>query len=183
MKDNDLLMIILAFISGFMLQGMMKNMCGGRLFEGVTNPPPTPPESCGGFRHEHYNKCEEQSWDPTVTLTGPTISSDETCATLQSAIGDTGADCRKYMCGNEAGTDLGNCGPFKNGYYVNKYFSAIKCARPDGTRGVVPYGEGWHGMWTKWLDSCVKYSRFAYEQVCEKPRKSPWDEKCPKNSP
>ena len=34
MKDNDLLMIILAFVSGFMLQGMMKNMCGGRLVEG-----------------------------------------------------------------------------------------------------------------------------------------------------
>jgi hypothetical protein len=36
MKDNDLLMIILAFVSGFMLQGMMKNMCGG-LVEGVSN--------------------------------------------------------------------------------------------------------------------------------------------------
>ncbi len=34
MKDNDLLMIILAFVSGFMLHGMMKNMCGGRLVEG-----------------------------------------------------------------------------------------------------------------------------------------------------
>ena len=37
MDDNDLLMIILAFVSGFMLQGMMKNMCGGRLVEGVSN--------------------------------------------------------------------------------------------------------------------------------------------------
>jgi hypothetical protein len=36
MKDNDLLMIILAFVSGFMLHGMMKNMCGGRLVEGDT---------------------------------------------------------------------------------------------------------------------------------------------------
>jgi hypothetical protein len=35
MKDNDLLMIILAFVFGFMLQGMMKNMCGGRLVEGI----------------------------------------------------------------------------------------------------------------------------------------------------
>ena len=37
MDDNDLLMIILAFVSGFMLQGMMKNMCGGRLVEGASN--------------------------------------------------------------------------------------------------------------------------------------------------
>ena len=37
MKDNDLLMIILAFVFGYMLQEMMKNMCGLRLVEGVTN--------------------------------------------------------------------------------------------------------------------------------------------------
>jgi len=30
MDDNNLLMIVLAFIVGFMLQGMMENMCGGR---------------------------------------------------------------------------------------------------------------------------------------------------------
>ena len=35
MDDNNLLMIILAFIVGFMLQGMMKNMCGGQLVEGI----------------------------------------------------------------------------------------------------------------------------------------------------
>jgi hypothetical protein len=34
MDDNNLLMIILAFVVGYMLQGMMKNMCGGRLVEG-----------------------------------------------------------------------------------------------------------------------------------------------------
>jgi hypothetical protein len=34
MDDNNLLMIILAFIVGYCLQGMMKNMCGGRLLEG-----------------------------------------------------------------------------------------------------------------------------------------------------
>jgi hypothetical protein len=30
MDDNNLLMIILAFVVGYMIQGMMKNMCGGR---------------------------------------------------------------------------------------------------------------------------------------------------------
>jgi hypothetical protein len=35
MDNNNLLMIILAFVVGFMLQGMMKNMCGGRLVEGA----------------------------------------------------------------------------------------------------------------------------------------------------
>jgi len=35
MKDNDLLMVVIAFVIGFMLQGMMKNMCGQRrLMEG-----------------------------------------------------------------------------------------------------------------------------------------------------
>jgi len=35
MDDNNFLMIILAFIVGYCLQGMMKNMCGGRLVEGA----------------------------------------------------------------------------------------------------------------------------------------------------
>jgi len=36
MDNNNLLMIILAFVVGYCLQGMMKNMCGDRLFEGVS---------------------------------------------------------------------------------------------------------------------------------------------------
>ena len=34
--DDYLWMIILAFVAGFMLQDMMKNICGGRLVEGIT---------------------------------------------------------------------------------------------------------------------------------------------------
>jgi len=34
MKDQELMMIVVAFVIGFMLQGMMKNMCGERLIEG-----------------------------------------------------------------------------------------------------------------------------------------------------
>ena len=34
MDDNNLLMIVLAFVVGFMLPGMMNNMCGVRLIEG-----------------------------------------------------------------------------------------------------------------------------------------------------
>jgi len=34
MENNNLLMIILAFVVGYCLQGMMKNTCGGRLVEG-----------------------------------------------------------------------------------------------------------------------------------------------------
>tara|TARA_B100000676_G_C17866591_1_gene726288 strand:- start:231 stop:527 length:297 start_codon:yes stop_codon:yes gene_type:complete len=34
MEDNSLLMIILAFVVGYMCSGMIKNMCGGRLVEG-----------------------------------------------------------------------------------------------------------------------------------------------------
>ena len=34
MEDNSLLMIVLAFVLGYMASGMMKQMCGGRLVEG-----------------------------------------------------------------------------------------------------------------------------------------------------
>ena len=35
MDNNELLMIVLAFVVGYMCSGMMKQMCGGRLVEGV----------------------------------------------------------------------------------------------------------------------------------------------------
>ena len=34
MDNNELLMIVLAFVVGYMVSGMMKQMCGGRLVEG-----------------------------------------------------------------------------------------------------------------------------------------------------
>ena len=34
MDNNRLLMIVLAFVVGYMASGMMKQMCGGRLVEG-----------------------------------------------------------------------------------------------------------------------------------------------------
>ena len=37
MDDNSLLMIVLAFVLGYMASGMMKQMCGGRLVEGMFN--------------------------------------------------------------------------------------------------------------------------------------------------
>tara|TARA_Y100001958_G_scaffold20552_1_gene12515 strand:- start:2027 stop:2230 length:204 start_codon:yes stop_codon:yes gene_type:complete len=37
MEDNQLLMIVLAFVLGCMCSGMMKQMCGGRLVEGSGN--------------------------------------------------------------------------------------------------------------------------------------------------
>jgi hypothetical protein len=45
MKDNNLLMIIMAFVIGYCLQGMMKNMCGGRLIEG-SDYEPSDSQSC-----------------------------------------------------------------------------------------------------------------------------------------
>ena len=36
MDNNELLMIVLAFVVGYMCSGMMKQMCGGRLVEGWT---------------------------------------------------------------------------------------------------------------------------------------------------
>ena len=35
MDNNSLLIIVLAFILGFMASGMMKSMCGGRLVEEI----------------------------------------------------------------------------------------------------------------------------------------------------
>ena len=35
MDNNELLMIVLAFVVGYVCSGMMKNMCGGRLVEGL----------------------------------------------------------------------------------------------------------------------------------------------------
>ena len=48
MDDNNLLMIIFAFIVGYSLPGMMKNMCGGRLVEGATESECTANSDCGG---------------------------------------------------------------------------------------------------------------------------------------
>ena len=38
MDNNELLMIVLAFVVGYMCSGMMKQMCGGRLVEGFLDP-------------------------------------------------------------------------------------------------------------------------------------------------
>ena len=38
MKDTSLLMIVLAFILGCMCSGMMKQICGGQLVEGLYDP-------------------------------------------------------------------------------------------------------------------------------------------------
>ena len=37
MDNNELMMIVLAFVVGYMCSGMMKSMCGGRLIEGDSN--------------------------------------------------------------------------------------------------------------------------------------------------
>ena len=38
MDNNELLMIVLAFVVGYMASGMLKNMCGGGLVEGTWIP-------------------------------------------------------------------------------------------------------------------------------------------------
>ena len=59
MDDNNLLMIILAFVVGFMLQGMMKNMCGGRLVEGkLLGPQNKAIDECCTYHNEcHSGNC------------------------------------------------------------------------------------------------------------------------------
>ena len=38
MDNNELLMIVLAFVLGYMASGMIRQMCGGRLVEGEVHP-------------------------------------------------------------------------------------------------------------------------------------------------
>ena len=47
MDDNELLMIVLAFVVGYMASGMMKSMCGGRLVEGNKKNLNSKIKSCG----------------------------------------------------------------------------------------------------------------------------------------
>ena len=46
MEDKSLLMIVLAFILGYMCSGMMKNMCGRRLLEGEEIKRSVPATTC-----------------------------------------------------------------------------------------------------------------------------------------
>ena len=82
MENNNLLMIILAFVVGFMLQGMMKNMCGGRLVEGSFNP--TICWDTSGHENENTTQsdadksCTDSS-DCKPFLTSPTLGDAGTC--------------------------------------------------------------------------------------------------------
>ena len=67
MDNNNLLMIILAFVFGYCLQGMMKNMCGGRLVEG-------------------YDSCTAP-WDECVELE-PGGEDNQQCIYLYGKMGD-----------------------------------------------------------------------------------------------
>ena len=55
MDNNSLLMIVLAFILGYMASGMMKSMCGGRLIEGKKIDWEISEESCRGS--DDYDVC------------------------------------------------------------------------------------------------------------------------------
>ena len=48
MENNSLLMIVLAFILGYMAPGMMKQMCGSRLVEGSYKLNQSCPFNCSG---------------------------------------------------------------------------------------------------------------------------------------
>ena len=175
MDDNNLLMIVLALVFGFMLQGMMKNMCGGRLFEGSF-------ASCGGFTKDHFNTCNRGAnnkgkWNESQSLVGQTLSGGvSTCMALQSKM-EGGKKCRNRMCGDGADIDVRNCGPFKDGYYVDNYYNVKSCANPPNPADTP------EPFWSHWLRSCVKHSSSAYNQVCPAKSGSYWVDKCPDVSP
>ena len=156
MKDNDLLMIVLAFVVGYMCSGMMKSMCG-KLIEGLEEKP----ESCGNFSKEDYDICEKNNWKPGKSLNRGGLETNETCKSLQSALGDTGSNCRKWMCSGPE-DDLSKCGPFKDGYWINHYGNAKQC-RPGG--GKVPASfmpkEVLKTEESQWFNSCVKPGNYV----------------------
>ena len=66
MDNNELLMIVLAFVVGYMASGMMKQMCGQRLVEGLKCGFPnigTGTISCSGWGCNGDSDCDD--YDPT----------------------------------------------------------------------------------------------------------------------
>ena len=60
MDNNELMMIVLAFVVGYMCSGMMKSMCGGRLVEGVVV---TPSDCMGrGCMRKNAESCKNINW-------------------------------------------------------------------------------------------------------------------------
>lgn len=75
MDDNSLLVIILAFILGYMFSGMMKQMCGGRLVEGETlncsdlGKNPLAPINCSKMDSEYTcTMCDQGNYGEPVTM-------------------------------------------------------------------------------------------------------------------
>jgi hypothetical protein len=63
MDNNELMMIVLAFVVGYMCSGMMKSMCGGRLIEGSESCPSgaTLSRDPFGRRGEYRCICNDQT--------------------------------------------------------------------------------------------------------------------------
>ena len=64
MDNNELLMIVLAFVVGYMASGMMKSMCGGGLVEGYGECR-TSWTGCGGSACRTADDCVDR-WNSGV---------------------------------------------------------------------------------------------------------------------
>ena len=115
-------MIVLAFVVGFMLQGMMKNMCGGRLIEGLNwNCVP------------NFNP---NAWNPDGTLKPEFV---EDCATTEK---DCSKDDSLFKYGI-ASINTMACSKFVNQLFEdnkNKDLN-VKCSYHKDFNKWVPYEE------------------------------------------
>lgn len=68
--NNKLLMIVFAFVVGYMASGMIRQMCGGRLVEGIFGTDVNFTESEDGCRHSWQNQCN-QGCGSTLSKTNP----------------------------------------------------------------------------------------------------------------
>jgi len=117
MDDNNLLMIVLAFVVGFMLQGMMKNMCGRRsLVEGAAVNGPSK-NQCSQIqsRIKGNTACNANSSTGCMKYGGKNWSCDHKMGTSISSTTDY-CECNSSKCKWNDGVDFfifetdGNCG-------------------------------------------------------------------------
>jgi len=125
MENNNLLMIILAFIVGYCVQGMIKNMCGGHLIEGMVNP-----HYCPKGRREIVGPINNASLnDETGTvLLGTDQDGDFYCeicpeGTYNNSVGGTCTPCKAGTFSSAGAT---TCTPCEAGTYSSST-GAVNC--------------------------------------------------------
>lgn len=97
MEDNQLLIIVFAFILGYLASGIMKNMCGCRLLEGNKNPTTINVSCTPKYRAKDIDGIQKS----TIL----------TCSTILQNYDKIDSECKKH-CDNELkGASADYCEP------------------------------------------------------------------------